>query len=93
MQTLEAERRNQFTISRLNDKDKNPCRTSLLSKQAADTLENTVLLRVVWVVFAGDFEDSWEGIGECVDAMADALCDLRFEATVSEYVDNEMRPL
>jgi hypothetical protein len=76
VQTLEVERRNQFTISRLNDNDKNPCKISLLSKQAADTLENTVLLRVVRVVFAGDFEDSWERIGECVDDMADALCDL-----------------
>jgi hypothetical protein len=28
------------------------------------------------VVFAGDFEDGREGVGERVYAMADALCDL-----------------
>lgn len=50
--------------------------TSLLSKHAADTLEDTVLLGVVRVVFAGDFEDGGEGIGEGVYTVTNALCDL-----------------
>jgi hypothetical protein len=49
---------------------------SLLSKQSSHTLKDTVLLGVVWVVFAGDFENSREGVGEGIYAVADALCDL-----------------
>lgn len=47
-----------------------------LAKQSSYTLQDTVLLGIIGVVFAGDFEDSGEGIGEGVYAMADALCDL-----------------
>lgn len=50
--------------------------TGLLSKQPAHALEDTVLLWVVGVVFAGDLEDSGEGVGEYVYAVTDALCDL-----------------
>jgi hypothetical protein len=28
------------------------------------------------VILAGDFEDGGERIGECIDAVTDALCDL-----------------
>lgn len=49
---------------------------SSLAKQSSHTLQDTVLLGIIGVVFAGDFEDSGEGIGEGVYAMADALCDL-----------------
>jgi hypothetical protein len=49
---------------------------SLLSKQSSHTLKDTVLLGVIWVVFAGDFENGREGVGEGVYAMADALGDL-----------------
>lgn len=63
-------------FSWLNDNDNDACTTLLFSKQAANTLENAVLLWIVGVVFAGDFEYSRERIGECVDAVADAFCDL-----------------
>jgi hypothetical protein len=49
---------------------------SLFSKQAADTLENAVLLGIIGVILAGDFEDSGERIGECINTVTDALCDL-----------------
>ncbi len=49
---------------------------SSLAKQPSHTLQDTVLLGIIGVVFAGDFEDSGEGIGEGVYAMADSLCDL-----------------
>lgn len=49
---------------------------SSLAKQSSHPLEDTVLLGIIGVVFAGNFEDSGEGIREGVYAMADALCDL-----------------
>lgn len=50
--------------------------TRLLAKQTAHTLENTILLRVVWVVFAGNFENGGEGVGEGVYNVADAFRNL-----------------
>jgi hypothetical protein len=49
---------------------------SSLAEQSSHTLQDTILLGIIGVVLAGDFEDSREGIGEGVYAMADALCDL-----------------
>lgn len=49
---------------------------NLLAEQSSHTLENTVLLGVVRVVFARNLEDSGEGVGECVYCVADALCNL-----------------
>ena len=49
---------------------------NLLAKEPAHTLQNTVLLRVVRVVFAGDLEDGGKWVGERVYRMADALCNL-----------------
>lgn len=50
--------------------------SSLFSKQPAHTLEDTVLLWVVRVVFARDFENGREGVGERVYTVTNALCDL-----------------
>jgi hypothetical protein len=50
--------------------------TKSLSEESSHTLEDTVLLGVIRVIFAGDFEDGREGVGEGIDAMADALSDL-----------------
>jgi hypothetical protein len=49
---------------------------NLLAKETTHTLENTVLLGIVRVVFAGDFEDGREWVGECIYVVADALCNL-----------------
>lgn len=50
--------------------------TNLLAKETTYTLENTVLLGIVRVVFAGDLEDGGEWVGECIYGVADALCNL-----------------
>ena len=50
--------------------------TKSLSEESSHTLEDAVFLRVIRVVFAGDFEEGREGVCEGIDAMADALGDL-----------------
>lgn len=50
--------------------------TGLLSKQPAHALEDTVLLGVVGVILAGNFENGGEGVGEGVYTVTDAFCDL-----------------
>jgi len=51
-------------------------RYCLLSKQSPDASQHTVLLRVVWMVFRGDFEQGGEGSGVGVHAVSYPLSDL-----------------
>ena len=55
----------------------------LLSEQAAHALENAVLLGVVRVVLAGDFEDGGERIGEGINPVTNALGDLCLPRTLA----------
>lgn len=48
----------------------------LLSKQPPYPAQHAVLLRVIWVVFARDFEDGREGGGVCIDAVSYPVRDL-----------------
>lgn len=50
---------------------------NLFAKQPPHTLQYTVLLWVVGVVLAGDLENGGERVGERIDAVSDALRDLR----------------
>lgn len=56
--------------------------TSLLAKQPPNTLQNAIFLGVVRVIFAGDFEDGGEGVGECVHAVTNALSDLKTRVSI-----------
>lgn len=49
---------------------------SLFAKQPTHPPQDAVLLRIIGVVFAGYFKDSWEGGGVGVDAVAYAVSDL-----------------
>lgn len=57
-------------------KAKHSSSETLLAEESAHTLENAVLLRVVGMIFAGDFENGGEGVGEGVYAVANALGNL-----------------
>ena len=50
----------------------------LLSKESADPPQHTVLLWVVGVVFAGDFEDCGEGSGIGFDTIAYSVGNLLY---------------
>lgn len=52
-------------------------RSSLLAKQATNPPQYTVLLGVVWVVFARNFEDRRKGSSVGVNPVAYFVCDLR----------------
>lgn len=59
-----------------------PTARSLLSKQSAHPPQDTVLLRIIWVIFAGYFKDGWEGGGVGIDSMAYTVGDLEWEDRV-----------
>lgn len=49
---------------------------NLLAKETAHTLQNTVFLGVVRVVFAWNLENGGKWVGERVYRVADPLCNL-----------------
>lgn len=68
-----------------------PTTRSLFSKQPAHPPQDTVLLRVIGVIFARYFKDGWEGGGVGIDAVAYAVGDLEWEDKVRHMLMSLVR--